>query len=182
MRKIKKLVILLLIILAFIYVFKETNLKNKFLKIIYPTKYSEYVEKYSEEYGIDKLLIYSIIKAESNFNPNVKSKSSAIGLMQLMEKTALEIDSTIDENELYNEETNIKIGIEYFSKLLMHYDNSIELAIIAYNAGMGNVDRWIEEGTIEKDGSNIENVPFKETNNYVRKILRDYEVYKKLYN
>ena len=52
---------------------------------------------------------------------------------------------------------------------------------MAYNAGSGNVDRWIEQKTIKKDGSDAENIPYRETNNYVRKILRDYEIYKLLY-
>lgn len=134
-----------------------------------------------EKYNIDSLLIYSIIKAESNFNSNAESNSSAIGLMQLMENTAQEIEEDITKEKLYNAETNIKIGVEYFSKLLEHYDN-INLAIVAYNAGMGNVDKWIEQGIILEDGSNIENVPFKETNIYARKVLRDYEIYKKLYS
>ena len=51
----------------------------------------------------------------------------------------------------------------------------------AYNAGMGNVEKWIESGIIKKDGSDIENIPFKETNHYVRKILRDYQIYQDLY-
>lgn len=55
------------------------------------------------------------------------------------------------------------------------------LAVAAYNAGIGTVDRWIEEGIIKEDGSDIENIPYKETNNYVRKIIRDYEIYEKLY-
>ena len=64
--------------------------------------------------------------------------------------------------------------------LLEQYGN-LELALAAYNAGIGNVNNWVEQGIIQKDGSDIENVPFKETNNYVRKILRDYKIYKELY-
>lgn len=182
MKLLKRLIIFAFILIVIVYILRKTNLKKVVIEAIYPTKYSEYVEKYSEEYEIDKLLIYSIIKAESNFDPNVKSKSEAIGLMQLMKSTAKEIKPDITEEELYNEEVNIKIGIEYFNKLLNHYDGNINLSIIAYNAGMGNVDKWINEGTIKNDGSDIENVPFKETNNYVRKILRDYTIYKEIYN
>ena len=181
MKKIFNLLVFIAIILVCMYAYKRYNIKNKILKIIYPIKYSEYVEKYSEEFGIDKFLVYSIIKAESNFNKDAKSKSGAIGLMQLMEKTAQEIDPLIKEQDLYNEQTNIKIGIEYYSKLLKYYNNSVELSLVAYNAGIGTVDKWIGEGILNKDGSNIENVPYKETNNYVRKILKDYEIYKEIY-
>ena len=153
---------------------------------MYPTKYSEYVEKYSEENGIDKYLVYAIIKAESNFNPNVKSNAEARGLMQLMEETAVERSNAIEGTEieaydLYDPETNIKLGTSYFAYLLGLYDDNMVLAIIAYNAGLGNVEQWIKDGVIKADGSDIENIPYKETENYVRKILRDYQMYLKLY-
>lgn len=181
MKILKKLLIFTIIILIICILYKELNVKEYIFKKIYPIKYSEYVEKYCDEYDIDPLLIYSVIKAESNFESTVKSNSGAVGLMQLMEATAKEVDSKLTLYDLYNAEINIKTGIEYFDKLLSHYDQNIKLAIIAYNAGMGNVDKWIEQGTILDDGSDLENVPFKETNNYVRKILRDYEIYKNLY-
>jgi len=181
----RKLIAIIIILTIGIGLFNYFNVKEKIYKLIYPTKFSEYVEKYAEEYNIDKMLIYSIIKAESNFNSNAKSKSNAIGLMQVMEPTAIETAeeleiSDITEEKLYNPELNIQIGVKYFSKLLELYDNT-NLAITAYNAGIGNVDKWIEKGSIQKDGSDLENIPFKETQNYVRKILRDYEIYKEIY-
>ena len=106
--------------------------------------------------------------------------------MQLMEETAYEISEklkldNITKNELYNPELNIRLGTYYFSELLKKYDGVVELALVAYNAGSGNVSNWIEKGIINKDGTNIENVPYQETNIYVRKILRDYEIYKKIW-
>ena len=65
--------------------------------------------------------------------------------------------------------------------MMMKKYNCIELALAAYNAGSGNVDSWIKDGILKEDGSDIENIPYKETNNYVRKILRDYEFYNNLY-
>jgi len=82
---------------------------------------------------------------------------------------------------LFDAKTNIKIGTKYLSELLQKYDGNYYLAVAAYNAGIGTVDKWIQEGTIKKDGSDIENIPYKETNNYVRKIIRDYGIYQKLY-
>lgn len=144
------------------------------------------MEKYSEENGLDRYLVYAVIKAESNFNPNVKSNADARGLMQLMEETAVERSNVIDNEDveaydLYDPETNIKLGTSYLSYLLNLYDGNTVLAIIAYNAGMGNVQQWIKDGVIKSDGSDIENIPFKETENYVRKILRDYQMYLKIY-
>jgi len=181
----KKLIAIIIILAIGIGLFNYFNIEEKIYKLIYPIKFSEYVEKYAEEYNIDKMLVYSIIKAESNFKPNAKSKSNAIGLMQILETTAIETAeglgyTDITEEKLYDPELNIQIGVKYFSKLLNLYDN-INLAIIAYNAGIGNVDKWIENEIIQKDGSDIENVPFNETENYVRKILRNYEIYKQIY-
>ena len=181
----KKIIKCIAVIIMLIVLFKALDLDKKIMKIIYPLEYAEFVEKYSEEYGIDKYLTYAIIKAESNFNENAKSNSNAIGLMQIMEATALEtaekMNLKITEEDLFNPEINIKLGLKYFSELNKEYNN-YQMAIVAYNAGIGNVEKWIEEGIINSDGTNLENVPFPETNNYLRKIVRDYKIYKELYN
>ena len=158
---------------------------NKILKIMYKTDYKEYVEKYAKQYEVDPLLVYSIIKAESNFKEGALSKKGACGLMQLMDETAKEVaENTVMEYEsgttLYNPEKNIYLGIVYYADLKGIYKND-ELALAAYNAGVGNVNKWISEGTLKQDGSDIENIPFKETNTYVRKILNNYKIYKKIY-
>ncbi len=154
------------------------------MKIFYPTKYNQYVEKYSNEYNVDPYLVYACIKAESNFKQDAISGKKAYGLMQLIQTTAQEVAKTlqieIDEKSVMEPETNIRLGTKYISQLISKYNN-IELALAAYNAGSGKVDSWIAEGTLKTDGSNIENIPFKETNNYVRKILKDYKIYKDLY-
>lgn len=186
-KKITTFLIVLIIFLVLYFVcFKIVRVQDIILKNVYPTKYSEYVEKYSKENNLDKYMIYAIIKAESNFNPNVKSQSNAIGLMQLLETTANERAKTIETQEinaadLYDPETNIKLGTSYYAYLLNYYKGNSVLAITAYNAGIGNVNDWIKYSVIQEDGSDIENIPYKETNNYVRKILRDYQMYIKLY-
>ena len=184
MKKIYKIIIIFIILLIVILFIKP---QNWILKKIYKLDYMEFVEKYSEEYGVDKFLILAIIKNESNFKPNIDSHMGAIGLMQLMESTAMEIsneihDEEIIKEELYDPEMNIKIGTKYFSYLVKHYNGNEALALAAYNAGMGNVDKWIEEGIIKENGSDLENIPYKETNNYVRKILRDYKIYINLWS
>lgn len=180
----KKIIILILMFALIFCGIKYYEIDKVLLKKIYVQDYSEYVEKYSKEYDVDSNLIYAIIKAESNFKEGAVSSSGAVGLMQLMEPTAEDVARKINTNFnidlLYNAEDNIKLGTKYFSLLLDKYGN-ITVALMAYNAGSGNVDRWIQQGTIQKDGSNAENIPYRETNNYVRKILRDYEIYKELY-
>lgn len=186
-KKIILSLIILIILLGIYFIgFKIVRIQDIILRNIYPIKYAEYVEKYSTENGINKYLIYAIIKTESDFNPNVTSGAGAKGLMQLMEETAVERSNVIEEKyvkteDLYNPETNIKLGTSYFAYLLGLYNNNTVLALTAYNAGLGNVQEWIKEGIIKKDGSDIENIPYKETENYVRKILKNYQMYLKIY-
>lgn len=179
----KKTIICLIIvvIMAFVGIMNSTF----FLKKIYRIEYKEFVEKYSQEYNVDPLLVYSIIKAESNFKEGALSTKGACGLMQLMDQTAKEVaENTLTEYEsgvtLYNAEKNIMLGIAYYADLKNIYKND-ELALAAYNAGIGNVNKWLEDKIIKEDGSDIENIPYKETNTYVRKTLKNYEMYKKLY-
>ncbi len=185
--KLIKRMIIFIILLAITFVLvRIVRVQDIILRQVYPIKYEEYVEKYASQNGLDKYMVYAIIKTESNFKADVKSESNAIGLMQLLESTAVERANYIDEKnvteeELYEPETNIKLGTDYYAYLLNHYAGNNVLALVAYNAGMGNVDTWVKEGVIEADGSDIENIPYRETNNYVRKILRDYKMYVKLY-
>lgn len=106
-----------------------------------------------------------------------------------MESTAKDIVKKIDylnipdselKEKLQDPEININLGTKYLSILIDKYKN-VELSITAYNAGIGTVDNWVEKGILKSDGSDIENIPYKETNNYVRKILRDYKIYRNLH-
>lgn len=185
-RLVKRIIIFIILIIVILILFKVIRVQDFVLKQIYPITYQKYVEKYAKQNNVDQYMIYAIIKAESNFKPEAKSKSKAIGLMQLMETTAIEMSAltenqSVTESDLYQPETNIKLGTCYYAYLLKHYKGNNILALTAYNAGMGNVDTWIKTGVIQSDGSDTQNIPYKETNNYVRKILRDYQMYLKLY-
>lgn len=157
--------------------------------MLYPKTYQEIVSVYEEKYNVEANLIFAVIKAESNFDEKAISNRNAIGLMQIMAETAkdvaqkndIEINSENLQEELCDVYKNIEIGTCYLSTLIQKYQNK-EVALAAYNAGTGTVDGWIEKGIIQKDGTDIENIPYKETNNYVRKILRDYKIYEDLYN
>ena len=175
--------LIILILIVFLIVFKD-----KIQRIFYPKSYEEFVSIYSDEYGVDENLVFAVIKAESNFKEDAVSHKDALGLMQIMKETAedvarkynIEIDFNNSEKEILNVQNNIKIGTKYLAVLLEKYKNK-EVAVAAYNAGIGTVDNWIEKGIIKSDGSDIENIPYKETNNYVRKILRNYKIYQDLY-
>ena len=190
MKKIKKILLIIVLLIIFLIFLL---IKDDILRAFYKNGYSEYVERYSKEYNVDENLVYAVIKCESNYKSNIISNKNAIGLMQVVEKTGediikkeelLDISENISQidvkEKLLEPKFNINIGTKYLSILLKYYNNK-ELAIAAYNAGIGTVNNWIEKGILKKDGSNIENIPYKETNTYVRKTLRDYKIYEKLY-
>ena len=182
----KMIIVSLLVILVMIILFDVLNVQKVVLKQFYKQEYSEYVNKYAELNNIDPMWIYAIIKVESNFDKNATSNSGAKGLMQLMDGTAKEMAKDLnyenfESNMLYEPEINIMLGAKYFDELLAKYNENYYLAIAAYNGGIGNVDEWINKGVINSDGSNIENIPYKETNMYVRKTIKGYTVYADLY-
>jgi len=181
-RKLRNILIVFLVVVILIATTKAAGLDIFIMKKMYPKTYSEYVFKYADEYGVDPLLVFAVIKAESNFKDSVVSNRNAKGVMQLMDKTAEEVAGNIMVEQgfraemLFDEKTNSKIGTKYLSELMEKYQNYY-VAVAAYNAGIGTVDKWIQTGIIKPDGSDIENIPYKETNNYVRKIIRDYGIY-----
>ena len=183
MEKAKKLLTVIIIIAILVIVAIYVN--KQMIKTMYKKEYSEYVSKYAQEYRVDENLIYAMIKAESNFEVDAVSHQSAKGLMQLMDTTAQEtakkVGIQVTEENILEPEININLGTKYISILLEKYE-CVEIAVAAYNAGTGTVDKWIKNGTIKADGSDIENIPFKETNTYVRKIVRNYKIYTQLEN
>ena len=182
----KRITIIVAILLLIVILFKVMNIQEIVLKSIYKQKYSDYVNKYAEIYNMDPLWIYAIIKVESNFDKDAKSNSGAKGLMQLMDSTAEEMAKkdgieNFTSDMLFDPETNIRLGTKYFDELLSKYNENYYLAIAAYNGGIGNVDAWLQKEVIMADGSNVENIPYKETNIYVRKTINSYSMYKNLY-
>ncbi len=156
---------------------------NQIEKIFYPTEYSEYVEKYSKEYKVDKYLIYSIIKTESKFNPDAVSSKGASGLMQITEQTALWASRELDIKNvnMRDPETNIRMGTWYLHRLNKEFKGDLNLMISAYNGGSGNVRKWLKSSEYSSDGKSLTQIPFKETSQYTEKVLKNYRKYKEIY-
>lgn len=129
MKKLTKPVALAIVsVLILVILINITKISEFVGKKIYPQKYSEYVRIYSEEYNVDELLVYAVIKVESNFDNEVVSKSDAKGLMQLMDATAFDVAKNVSEDiefnteMLFDAETNIRMGVKYLSELLDRYN------------------------------------------------------------
>ncbi|MBO5196294.1 MAG: lytic transglycosylase domain-containing protein [Clostridia bacterium] len=157
---------------------------DKYERNAYPKEYEEYVEKYASQYGVPESIVYAVIKTESGYDSGAVSKAGAVGLMQMMPDTFNWLTTltkeNLDKGLLYDPETNIKYGTYYLSYLYLKY-GSWDTVYAAYNAGEGNVDDWLGDA-LEADGAKkLGDVPFKETENYIKKVNKAAEIYDRLY-
>lgn len=177
----KKVYFGVLIIIIMLIFFSHKTL----LKMFFPLEYSSSVERYSSIYGVDPNIIYSIINVESKFNADAVSKKGAVGLMQITPKTGKYIASLLnrddyDEKRLLEPEVNIEFGTFYISKLYKDFNGNLNYILAAYNGGEGNVRKWIEQN--QNDGIlGIEEIPFGETREYIKRVNSCYRVYTYLY-
>lgn len=188
MRMNKKTVLTLglLILLVFAGIFALRFGYDRFMKRMYPLKYSEIISQEARKNGLDPALVYSVVKAESGFDPEAKSHAGAVGLMQLTPDTfewlqgRQEQDEAYKSEDLYTPEINIRYGCSFLALLLEKY-GSLRTALCAYNAGIGTVNGWLEDPKVSKDGSSLDAIPYGETEKYVDAVLENYRHYQKLY-
>jgi len=132
--------------------------------------------------SLDPALILAVIMAESSFDETAQSRAGAQGLMQLMPTTAADIARRMGNTDfapyhVWDSETNITMGIYYLNWLKARYNGNIELALAAYNAGLGNVDSWLADRQFSPDGVNLTSIPFPETENYIRRVNQFRRIY-----
>lgn len=157
----------------------------------YPMKYEDLIIKYSEIYDLDPYLVSAIINVESRYNPGAESHKDAKGLMQVTPSTGRWAAGKIGinnfkEDMLFDPEVNLKIGCWYLNNLKQEFasnepETSIVLILAAYNGGSGNVKKWLNDERYSQTGTALDQIPFKETQQYVEKVLKNQKVYRWLY-
>ena len=159
----------------FIFDFVERN-------FLYPIKHEQEIINYSDKYGLDRALVFAMVRVESSFNLNAKSEKGAVGLMQITSQTAEYIANLTGVNEynLTSAKDNLNFGC-YYIKYLINRFGILDTALCAYNAGEGNVKKWLSNAKYSSDGKTLKSIPFKETREYLEKINKSYKKYRKLY-
>ena len=176
--KVSALLLASLLILCFGY--------EKLMQAIYPVKYEEIVTAAAKEYELEPALIYSVIKTESNFDKDAVSHAQAQGLMQLIPDTFNFIKHHDEElsahsiSAIRDPIVNIYCGCSYLRYLIDKY-GEVSTAVAAYNAGPGNIDKWLKNAQYSVDGITFYHIPFPETENYVKRVMNSKEMYIKLY-
>ncbi|SHE31900.1 lytic transglycosylase domain-containing protein [Desulforamulus putei] len=179
-RGIKRRLLLLIVLVLLWFNYREIG------RWWYPFQHQELVYHYAEVNKLDPLLVAAVIKTESNFNARAASPKGARGLMQIMPDTANWISQQmgggpVPPEKLFNPETSISLGTWYLADLFDEFKGDPVLAIAAYNAGRGNVRNWLNEQHWTGERKTIDQIPFLETRQYIRRVLWNYKVYHYLY-
>lgn len=158
---------------------KGETLTPEFLSLAYPKAYASEVGEAARRFGLDPLLLWAVMRQESAFDAGAVSSAGAMGLMQLMPATAKgEAEKTgIGGTDFWSPKANILLGAAHLARHLQSF-GSVEKALAAYNAGGGSVAKW--NGKPENLEEWVEGIPYPETNDYVRKVMGNYAVYKAL--
>jgi soluble lytic murein transglycosylase len=153
---------------------------------LFPRPYWDALRRYSDENGLDPYLVASLIRQESEFNPGAVSRANAYGLMQLLPSTGKTTAKQVGlhnykTDSLLDPTTNIQLGTKYFREMVDHFGGQVEYALAAYNAGDSRVESWRSQGSYRDIEEFVESIPFTETREYVQAIVRNAEVYKRVY-
>ena len=153
----------------------------------HPDDHLQYVRKYAYEYNISEVVIFAVIKVESDFDTNAESVAGARGLMQMLPSTFewLTGDEHLGEHlhkdELFDPEVSIRYGTYYLNYLYQKFDRNMDTALAAYNGGEGNVAKWLADEQYSDGNGNLTDIPFEETKNYVQKVNKEMKTYRNLY-
>jgi soluble lytic murein transglycosylase len=160
------------------------RLPEEILKVIYPLDYWPLITKYASANKIDPYLVAALMAQESAFDPKIRSGAGAVGLMQLMPRTARlwarKLGIRYSTSQLTDPEFSVRVGTAYFASLLTQFGGE-HFALAGYNAGEHRVVAWKAERPGMVVDEFIDDIPFPETQNYVRRILGTADDYRRLY-
>jgi soluble lytic murein transglycosylase len=162
------------------------KLPIEMLRVLFPVSYWSQIKHYSTEHQLDPYLIAALILQESNFTADIKSPANAYGLMQVVPATGrqyarmLKLPRRFSISMLTTADTNLKMGTAYFADLVRQY-GGVHYALATYNAGPGRIVRWKAAKPGLDADEFIDDIPFPETQNYVKRILGTAEDYRRLY-
>jgi len=161
------------------------ELPPQVLQVIFPLEYWPLIKKYSDAHELDPYLITALVAQESTFTVDVRSSANAVGLMQLIPGTARRYAAKLGirySNSVRTQaETNIRLGMRYFKDLMNRFGGA-HFALASYNAGEGRIVRWITERPGFAQDEFIDDIPYLETQNYVKRILGTADDYRRLYD
>ena len=154
-------------------------------RLAYPRPYAESVTRWASAYGVEAEVIWAIMRQESAFAPDIVSSAGAQGLMQLMPENVKDFSATLGPGEVlgdpFDPSENIRMGASHLAEVLSYFDGDQELALMAYNAGAGNVIGWLAEPYAQDRDDLLRFVPYGETREYVQRVSLNYLIYRKLY-
>ena len=166
---------------------EEKELSLEFWENYYPSAYSDSINNWSREYQVDPFLVKSIIRQESLYDAKALSPAGARGLMQVMPKTGQKLwkqlmkEPEYDSQVLYDPDINIQLGVKYINQLRKKYGEYDPYILICYNAGPHVLEKWLRRFKDIKDNDVfIESIPYPETRKYIKRVMRNYGIYKLL--
>jgi soluble lytic murein transglycosylase len=161
------------------------RLPNHVQKVLFPVNYWPLIRRHATERGLDPYLIAALVAQESTFDADVRSPANAWGLMQVVPATGKQLARSLKikrftTKSLTNPDINVRLGTLYFQRLVKQFGGA-HYALASYNAGENRVERWINERPPLPQDEFIDDIPYPETQNYVKRILGTAEDYRRLY-
>ena len=168
------------------FAYEIEDMPRPFWEALFPRVYWTDLKRYSDENTLDPFLVASLIRQESEFNPNAISRAKALGLMQVLPSVGKQVSKQVklgkfDQGLLFVPTINLRIGTRYFKQMVDQNSGTVEFALAAYNAGQDRVDDWRKDSNFRDVPEFVESIPFTETREYVQAIMRNIGVYRRLY-
>jgi soluble lytic murein transglycosylase len=167
--------------------FRLDAMPRRYWELLFPMPWREQIESYSKQNNLDPYLVAALIRQESEFNPGAVSRAHALGLMQIMPATSRKLTHSmgirpVPVSGLYVPQTSLQLGTHYLRNVLDQYSGKVEPALAGYNAGEHRADRWLGWHSLDDPAEFVESIPFAETRDYVESVLRNAEIYRRIYS